>query len=236
MLRHSPLASLCERLVCLSRHGADAPLAALTAELRTRACGASELAALLFDDDDADAAPPLCVVVNLLRAHSLHVADVQQTYVVNRAMFEIDHPELCQCSGVHGGVHAMLHYLLDGRRGSRSDAVLRHLVAVFFGPSAHIHVPVGGATRFQLATLVVRMLHDECTKFGERVATVSQWVQQAVAPSHYLERPVRDGAHVIVCFFNFFFLFCSTLFHANFFQLTYPAFLTFITSFGIACR
>lgn len=207
-LGQSVLSRLCDRLVCMSTEGGCSALEALKWKLHQRTCDASELARVMFLEEDAEIGPPLCVVVDLLREHYVHIADLTHEYIIQKALFELSSPEICLCRGTHFGINALIQYLLDDVRGGRCDAVLRQLVSVLFDEYARNSTSSDNEARFLLATMVISSLENEW-KFGHRLSTFIQWVQQAVTPSRFLPVNERDDfavslqshLHVLICLF-----------------------------------
>lgn len=201
MARYSKLGSLCHRLDCVSRPETTKVLNKILETLNTRVATISELTNVLFGtDEDADMLPSLCAIVRLLRAKCLHVADFHYGYVIKRAVYELERADACVCRGFHMGVLSIIDYLLDGHRGSAQDVVLRDFISVYF------HRPLSGLgvtsldTRYRLATIVIKYLHEAWTKHGERVSTIVTWARQAVIPSRFLEVE-RNDADIIVRLF-----------------------------------
>lgn len=198
-LRYSRLGPLCDRLDCISRPSTVTVLDQIIELIQTRAASISELSSLLFtDDDDADELPSLCVIVRLLRANCLHVADLCCRYVVRRSVYELECSSACVCRGFHSGVLDIIEYLLDGHCGTGRDAVLREFICIFFNSTSVEFIESSPATRFRLAHLVVKHLHEAWTKHGECTPTLVTWVRQAVIPSRFLEAPDRNKTNLIV--------------------------------------
>lgn len=196
--RYSTLGPLCDRLDCVSRPNTVAVLDEIIHLIQTRATTISELTNVLFGaDEDADMLPSLCAIVRLLRAKCLHVVDFHYGYVIKRAVYELERADACVCRGLHTGVLSIIDYLLDGHRGSARDAVLRDFVSVYFHRPSSILGDTSLETRFRLAMIVIKYLHEAWTKHGERVSTVVTWARQAVTPSRFLEVE-HNNAHVIV--------------------------------------
>lgn len=199
-LRRSVLSNLCDRLDCLSKPNGTSQLSAVKNELRKFTYSTSDLVSLLFTDDDNEEdfeiAPPLCVIVHLLRDDYLCLADVPNMFFLQRAVLEMAQPNICECRpGGHRGILLLVHYLLDGNRSSRCDTFLRQFFLVFLDSSLS---QIDANIRFRLAKLVIEFLYNECIKHGEFVDMFVQWVQQAVTPSQFLDQSERDKTHVIV--------------------------------------
>lgn len=199
-LRRSVLSNLCDGLECLSKSNGQSQLSAVKNELRKLTYSTSDLVSLLFTDEDNEEdfemAPPLCVIVDLLRDSYLCLADVPNMFFLQRAVLEVAQPNICVCRpGQQRGILLLVHYLLDGNRSSRCDAFLRQFFLVFLDSTLS---QIDANARFRLAKLVIEFLYNECVKYGEFVDMFVQWVRQVVTPSQFLDRPERDKTDVIV--------------------------------------
>lgn len=196
--RYFSLGPLCDGLDCVSRPKTIDVLDKIMQLLHTRVATISDLTNVLFGtDEDADMLPSLCAIVRLLRAKCLHVADFHYGYVIKRAVYELERADACVCRGFHMGVLSIIDYLLDGHRGSARDAVLRDFISVYFHRPLSVLGVTSLDTRFRLATIVIKYLHEAWSKHGERVSTIVAWARQAVIPSRFLEVE-RNDADIIV--------------------------------------
>lgn len=177
----SRLINLCEDLVCIAKEGGRTALASLESELRDRVYSASELSASLFADDDDESVPPLCVVVDLLQAHSLRASDLDRSVVVQRAVYELLNAEACSCRGVHPGVTALIRALLD-ESGTAANAFLGQFVSVLFPGSRTMRAGDADA-RFKLAELTIRVLREQTSNREVHVCRFQAWLRQAVLPT-----------------------------------------------------
>lgn len=213
-LRRSNLSKLCDRLTCLSMDDGLSRLSSLKSEMQRRIWGKSDLACLLFSEEEVDMGPTLCVVVNLLREQCVYFADINAAYIPERALFEYGNSHVCACQGAHAGVKAIIHYLLDESRDSRCNSVLKEFVSIFFRDSNISFTPSSEASRFRLAAFVMDILRNEWTKHGFGINTVVQWVRQAVVPSYFLDDPVQEDDNIIVRpyrYFNHIYFRCSII-------------------------
>lgn len=134
------------------------------------------LAALLPDDDEEDAAP-LCIFVELLREKFVRARELGSEKIVQRALAEMESPEVCACPYDRRGLKGLVIELLrEGGKGA--EEVLESFVQVFFRDKGRKVSSLG--RRFRLAELVVRVMRDKWPNKGD--ARYEAWLRRAMLP------------------------------------------------------
>lgn len=195
--RYSKLEVLCEQLVCVSKEEGQSSISQLKKEIQGRACSPAEVATHLFAIDDIDFLPPLCALTSLLENACLRLKDLDQSLILQRAVYEVECAEACVCRGSRTGIRSLINIILDESRGVGQDSLLNTFVSILFNDGAHVSRSLNRIARIKLAEIVLNCLRNETSTHGDRGAMLLSWIRQSSLPSRVASDESNESNSVL---------------------------------------
>ncbi|CAN8073368.1 unnamed protein product [Agarophyton chilense] len=187
--------ALVASLVCISAPHGNHRLQLLFESAKDRVCSASHLAALVFGVDDAEFMPPLCILVQLLRAGRLRRDNIDHILVLQRVEYEMNSLDVCLCRGAARGISSLLLYAVEVCQ-EQHTFLLHALVSAVFPRTMHSLGPIHLRSRLLIAEKAIVFVKQYVESEGEGYEILLEWANQTVLPVSYSQQTTAELPNV----------------------------------------